>query len=88
MRIALATLLLAAACGSKSPAPAQPTEDETADPAEPTGATDENGNPVEIPDEGFPPTECDEYCAEGCPEVELYDECMADCGCAPGEDVE
>jgi hypothetical protein len=84
MRILLATLLLAAACGSKSPAPTTTPAEET--PAEPTGATDENGNPVEIPEDGFAPAECDQYCADGCPEVEDYDGCMEDCGCAEGGD--
>jgi hypothetical protein len=81
MRFVLATLVLAAACGSKAPAPAEPAEDETTEPAEPTGATDEDGNPVEIPEGGFV-GDCDDDCATGCNEVEDYDGCMDDCGCA------
>lgn len=85
MRLVLATLVFAAACGSRSPAPAQPTEEEATESTEPTGATDENGNPVEVPEEGFVSEECDDYCAGGCPEVEDYDACMEDCGCDPDE---
>jgi hypothetical protein len=69
MRFALAALFLAAACGSKSPAPAEPA------PAEETTA--EEGPP----EGGYVPSECDSYCAEGCAEVELTEECLVDCGC-------
>jgi hypothetical protein len=70
-RIALSLILLAAACGSKSPAPATPA------PAAPsTGEEANEGGP-------YVPAECDRYCADGCAEVELTDECIADCGCPP-----
>jgi hypothetical protein len=91
MRLAIATIVFvfAAACGSKSPKSAEPSKDEPAETTEePTGVTDENGNPVEVPEGGFVSEECDQYCADGCPEVEDYDGCMADCGCADESETE
>jgi hypothetical protein len=70
MRSVLALwFVLAAACGSKSSAPAT-----TPDP-EPT--------PEETPPPDDPPVAegCDEGCAAGCSEVEDHDGCMDDCGC-------
>src|SRR5688572_22226058 len=67
----IAVALLAAACGSKSPAPVTPEAPASteATPAEPG----EDGPGA--------PAECDSYCAEGCAEVELTEECLVDCGC-------
>jgi len=84
----MVVLAFAAACGSKSPAPAEPdpsTEQTEGGPDEETGVTDENGVPVEVPEGGFVAEECDQYCADGCPEVEEYDLCMEDCGCTTEE---
>jgi hypothetical protein len=84
MRVLVATLLLAAACGSKSPAPQSPGE---ANPADSTTEPGDTGSEAQ-PEGPFYPSECDDYCAGGCPEVENYDLCMADCGCTPdGQDI-
>jgi hypothetical protein len=86
MRVLVATILLAAACGSKSPAAQSPGEAE-ANPADSTSEPGDTGSEGQ-PEGPFWPSECDESCAGGCPEVENFDLCMADCGCTPeGEDI-
>ena len=66
----VASLLLAAACGSKSSAPAttpEPQDDTLDQPA---------------PDEPALPEGCDQSCLEGCGGAEDPALCEADCGCS------
>ena len=78
MRHLLVLVLLAAACGSTSPPPSQPAAEEA--PAEEEMSDEEARELIESGE--YQPEECDDFCATGCNEVEDYDGCMADCGCA------